>query len=469
MNGAIATIRITVAAAIPVHIHGSLRTYRKPSPSSRRMPSVGPGSNDARPREPECRRRDEERCSLDRPDDGRAGRVVERRGDRRGRRSRCRSARRRATSSPTGASAARRRAARCPRTPAGRSRRRARTASRARGSPASVTWPVTSSTKNAAITQQRARSEPIISSRREYRSASTPPQSRVRSIASDSSASTNPSELAFPVRSVTRQPSATMNAASPTNDTVWPPQMSRKSRLENATNVPCRGTVTVRGYRRARDRSRRRLRRRFHAREAGAGPRPRGVRASRRAVRDDARPGAATTSARRAAFVDLKRHPELDHDEEIWIRFTQRIIEGMGGAGDTYAAACEMEGGWAHAHHFELYEDVLADARRAARPGPQARAALEQRARPRRVRRPPRPVRRRRADLAGAREDEAARGDLPAHARAARRGGRRRGHGRRHDRGRRRRRPRQSECGRCWSTGKAATRSTTRSPASARY
>jgi HAD superfamily hydrolase (TIGR01549 family) len=63
--------------------------------------------------------------------------------------------------------------------------------------------------------------------------------------------------------------------------------------------------------------------------------------------------------ARRAALVDLKRHPELDHDEEIWIRFTQRIIEGMGGAGDTNAAACEMEGAWAHAHHFELYEDAL--------------------------------------------------------------------------------------------------------------
>jgi putative hydrolase of the HAD superfamily len=63
--------------------------------------------------------------------------------------------------------------------------------------------------------------------------------------------------------------------------------------------------------------------------------------------------------ARRAAFVDLKRHPELDHDEEIWIRFTERIIEGMGGAGDTYAAACEMEGAWAHAHHFELYEDAI--------------------------------------------------------------------------------------------------------------
>jgi putative hydrolase of the HAD superfamily len=63
--------------------------------------------------------------------------------------------------------------------------------------------------------------------------------------------------------------------------------------------------------------------------------------------------------ARRAALVDLKRHPELDHDEEIWIRFTQRIIEGMGGVGDTYAAAAEMEGAWAHAHHFELYEDAL--------------------------------------------------------------------------------------------------------------
>ena len=63
--------------------------------------------------------------------------------------------------------------------------------------------------------------------------------------------------------------------------------------------------------------------------------------------------------ARRAALVDLERHPELDHDEEIWIRFTQRIIEGMGGAGDTYAAACEMEGAWAHAYHFELYEDAV--------------------------------------------------------------------------------------------------------------
>jgi HAD superfamily hydrolase (TIGR01549 family) len=63
--------------------------------------------------------------------------------------------------------------------------------------------------------------------------------------------------------------------------------------------------------------------------------------------------------ARRAAFVDLKRHPELDHDEEIWVRFTPRIIDGMGGVGDTYAAAFEMESAWSHAHHFELFDDAL--------------------------------------------------------------------------------------------------------------
>jgi HAD superfamily hydrolase (TIGR01549 family) len=63
--------------------------------------------------------------------------------------------------------------------------------------------------------------------------------------------------------------------------------------------------------------------------------------------------------ARRAAFAELKRHPELDHDEEIWVLFTQRIIDGMGGTGDTYAAAVEMEGAWSHAEHFDLYEDAL--------------------------------------------------------------------------------------------------------------
>src|SRR5437868_1106496 len=35
-------------------------------------------------------------------------------------------------------------------------------------------------------------------------------------------------------------------------------------------------------------------------------------------------------AARDAAFVDLKRHPELDHDEAIWVAFTERIVVGMG-------------------------------------------------------------------------------------------------------------------------------------------
>jgi putative hydrolase of the HAD superfamily len=63
--------------------------------------------------------------------------------------------------------------------------------------------------------------------------------------------------------------------------------------------------------------------------------------------------------ARMAAFADVKRHPELDHDEEVWVVFTERIIVGMGGRGDTYAAAVEMERRWAHSVHFELYDDAL--------------------------------------------------------------------------------------------------------------
>jgi putative hydrolase of the HAD superfamily len=63
--------------------------------------------------------------------------------------------------------------------------------------------------------------------------------------------------------------------------------------------------------------------------------------------------------ARAAAFAEVKRHPELDHDEEIWVLFTERIILGMGGLGDTYGAAVEMEKRWAHSAHFELFPDAL--------------------------------------------------------------------------------------------------------------
>ncbi len=35
-------------------------------------------------------------------------------------------------------------------------------------------------------------------------------------------------------------------------------------------------------------------------------------------------------AAREAAFVELQRHPELEHDESIWVAFTERIVVGMG-------------------------------------------------------------------------------------------------------------------------------------------
>jgi putative hydrolase of the HAD superfamily len=63
--------------------------------------------------------------------------------------------------------------------------------------------------------------------------------------------------------------------------------------------------------------------------------------------------------ARRDAIATLKRHPELDHDEEVWILFTERIIQGMGGAGDTYRCALEMTRAWERAEHFELFDDAL--------------------------------------------------------------------------------------------------------------
>ena len=64
--------------------------------------------------------------------------------------------------------------------------------------------------------------------------------------------------------------------------------------------------------------------------------------------------------ARDAAFVDLQRHPELDHDEEIWIAFTERIVLGMGGTPPaSRAAAVELTARWATHTNFELYEDTL--------------------------------------------------------------------------------------------------------------
>jgi HAD superfamily hydrolase (TIGR01549 family) len=64
--------------------------------------------------------------------------------------------------------------------------------------------------------------------------------------------------------------------------------------------------------------------------------------------------------ARDAALVDLKRHPELDHDEEIWVAFTERIVVGMGGtAPESRDVALELTSRWQLHENFELYEDVM--------------------------------------------------------------------------------------------------------------
>jgi putative hydrolase of the HAD superfamily len=63
--------------------------------------------------------------------------------------------------------------------------------------------------------------------------------------------------------------------------------------------------------------------------------------------------------ARDAAVADLRRHPELEHDDEIWFRFTERIVRGMGGDADSaYACAVEITRGWERHENFELYDDV---------------------------------------------------------------------------------------------------------------
>jgi putative hydrolase of the HAD superfamily len=64
--------------------------------------------------------------------------------------------------------------------------------------------------------------------------------------------------------------------------------------------------------------------------------------------------------ARAHAVETLQRHPELDHDEEVWVLFTEQIVRGMGGNSDrAYACAVEMTRAWEHAGNFQIFEDVL--------------------------------------------------------------------------------------------------------------
>jgi putative hydrolase of the HAD superfamily len=64
--------------------------------------------------------------------------------------------------------------------------------------------------------------------------------------------------------------------------------------------------------------------------------------------------------ARGAALQELKRHPELEHDESIWYAFTERVVIGMGGTPPgSRACAVEITHGWERHEYFELYEDTL--------------------------------------------------------------------------------------------------------------
>ena len=133
------------------------------------------------------------------------------------------------------------------------------------------------------------------------------------------------------------------------------------------------------------------LRRRLHALAARAGARAGGVPARRGGARAQPRPGALRGRAARGASPTCSTHPELVHDEEIWIAFTEDIVRGMGGDADgARACAVEIVRRWEIHANFDLYDDAAARARRAPRPRAPDRADLERAARPRGVRAPPR-------------------------------------------------------------------------------
>ena len=75
--------------------------------------------------------------------------------------------------------------------------------------------------------------------------------------------------------------------------------------------------------------------------------------------------GSASTStrsdapARAAAVLDLKQHPELEHDEEVWLRFTEDIVRGWAARASVPLGRPGDHRPLARVGNFELYEDVL--------------------------------------------------------------------------------------------------------------
>lgn len=80
---------------------------------------------------------------------------------------------------------------------------------------------------------------------------------------------------------------------------------------------------------------------------------------------DEAAFEAAVSSA--AILLDA---PDQRYHDEIFVRYTSRIIELMGGEGPSVAiAAREIYDDWAHHHHFEMYADVPAALRQLQQQG----------------------------------------------------------------------------------------------------
>jgi HAD superfamily hydrolase (TIGR01549 family) len=64
--------------------------------------------------------------------------------------------------------------------------------------------------------------------------------------------------------------------------------------------------------------------------------------------------------ARLAALADLQHHPELEHDEEIWVLFTEDILRGMGATGEGVRPCAEgIVREWERHENFFLYDDAL--------------------------------------------------------------------------------------------------------------
>jgi HAD superfamily hydrolase (TIGR01549 family) len=62
----------------------------------------------------------------------------------------------------------------------------------------------------------------------------------------------------------------------------------------------------------------------------------------------------------KALTIEQRSDPELVHDDEVWIAFTEQIILGMGGDADgARACAAHLVSEWERHENFFLYEDVL--------------------------------------------------------------------------------------------------------------